>query len=62
MAYIVDGILRKTYVASIGGYKYHVASGRKAFESETDAQLYCSPLWHACSVTKLGSRQAGKDV
>lgn len=44
MAYIVDGILKKTYVASIGGYKYHVASGRKAFESATDAQLYADKV------------------
>lgn len=40
MAYLVNGILRKTFVASIGGYKYHVGQGYKAFESATDAQLY----------------------
>lgn len=42
--YIVDGILRKTFVASIGGYKYHVANGRKVFASLTDAMLYCDKV------------------
>ena len=44
MAYLVYGILKKTYVASIGGYKYHVAQGVKAFESATDAQLYADKV------------------
>ena len=44
MAYLVHGILRKTYVASIGGYKYHVGQGVKAFTSATDAQLYADKV------------------
>jgi len=37
MAYLVHGILKKTYVASVGGYKYHVAQGVKA---KLDAGLW----------------------
>lgn len=40
MAYLVHGLLKKTYVASVGGYKYHVAQGVRAFESATDEELY----------------------
>lgn len=44
MAYLVHGILKKTFVASVGGYKYHVGQGVKAFESATDAQLYADKV------------------
>ena len=44
MAYLVYGILRKTYVASVGGYKYHVGQGVKAFTRATDAQLYADKV------------------
>lgn len=44
MAYMVHGLLKKTWVASVGGYKYHVAQGVRAFESATDAQLYADKV------------------
>lgn len=44
MAYLVHGLLKKTWVASAGGYKYHVAQGVRAFESATDAQLYADKV------------------
>lgn len=44
MAYLVHGLLRKTWVASVGGYKYHVGQGVKAFTSATDAQLYADKV------------------
>lgn len=44
MAYFAHGILKKTFVASVGGYKYHVAQGVRAFESATDAQLYADKV------------------
>lgn len=43
-SYIVNGVLQKTYIASVGGYKYHVAQGIKAFKSLTDAMLYCDEV------------------
>ena len=43
-SYIVNGILQKTYIASVDGYKYHVAQGTKAFKSLTDAMLYCDKV------------------
>lgn len=42
--YKVYGILKKTYVPSIDGYKYHVEQGIKAFDSATDAQLYADKV------------------
>lgn len=42
--WVVNGILHKTYVPSIGGYKYTVMQGRKAFKSQTDAMLYADKV------------------
>lgn len=41
---VVNGILKKTYVASIGGYKYHVAQGVKGFKSLEEACDYCDKV------------------
>lgn len=42
--YFVDGILKKTYLPSVGGYKYHLDNGVKAFENQTDAVLYADKV------------------
>lgn len=42
--WVVNGVLHKTYVPSVGGYKYTVKAGRKAFKSQTDAMLYADKV------------------